>query len=403
MDLFSGIVVIGMPLAAACGWCVRHFQAGSGRSAASNLIQCSTEQSAEFTASALRSCSILEQLSAQNPDNFDLRLALAAMYREQGDYIRSIEMHEAILNNKQLDRARYAEVSLELARDYFAAGLFDRAESRLHSLLNRQVQVNPALHLLMNIYEQLKNWRKAIVVAKRLKYQGENTQVCIAQYYCEQAELATAKANLKDSMGAFAHAVLVDPWCARAHMGMAEHYHRQENYLKAISHFSVILDRHPPLIPLIVEPLYNCYEAIDRADDCVALLRSRESRCSLVSVILIVVAHVQKAEGGEAALSLVMNHLREISSLRLLRLAIVLIIRRSTGQWRSDLRVWEEMLDRKLVTIKPYRCNECGQCYDKMTWRCAACSVWAQVFPIREASSFASEAEAARVPTKILE
>ena len=120
-------------------------------------------------------------------------------------------------------------------------------------------------------------------------------------------------------------------------------------------------------------------------------------------MILIVVAHVQKAEGGEAALSLVMNHLREISSLRLLRLAIVLIIRRSTGQWRSDLRVWEEMLDRKLVTIKPYRCNECGQCYDKMTWRCAACSVWAQVFPIREASSFASEAEAARVPTKILE
>ena len=54
---------------------------------------------------------------------------------------------------------------LELARDFVAAGLLDRAENVLISLLNDDELADDARKMLLQIYEQLNEWQKAIDIA----------------------------------------------------------------------------------------------------------------------------------------------------------------------------------------------------------------------------------------------
>ena len=87
---------------------------------------------------------------------------------------------------EQRDQALYS-----LAKDYLAAGLLDRAEnlfSRLAEGSRFQVQ---ALEALCGIYEQEREWEKAIEAGKNLEVLGgRSLGLQIAHYYCELAESA---------------------------------------------------------------------------------------------------------------------------------------------------------------------------------------------------------------------
>lgn len=77
---------------------------------------------------------------------------------------------------------------LELARDFIAAGLLDRAETILRSwystmnMRSRRPSCYPA-------YQQLRDWEKAIDVAMRCRKRLRDNLSPLANYYCELAEL----------------------------------------------------------------------------------------------------------------------------------------------------------------------------------------------------------------------
>lgn len=56
---------------------------------------------------------------------------------------------------------------LELARDFIAAGLLDRAENILSELVRHDEHEEEAAALLIGVYQQMRDWEKAISVATR--------------------------------------------------------------------------------------------------------------------------------------------------------------------------------------------------------------------------------------------
>ena len=125
-----------------------------------------------------------------DPQTIDLHFALGSLFRRQGEVDRAIRMHQNLLDRPDLPADRRESAVFELAQDFHRAGLLDRAEE-LFTRLDGTPYEHPSLSFLLSIYEQEKDWPKAIAVSRRMEaiakqpYHKE-----ISHYDCELAQAA---------------------------------------------------------------------------------------------------------------------------------------------------------------------------------------------------------------------
>ncbi|MDH5617763.1 MAG: hypothetical protein OEZ11_03910, partial [Gammaproteobacteria bacterium] len=123
----------------------------------------------------------------------ETHFALGSLFRRRGEVDRAIRIHQNIIARPDLASEQRDQALYSLAKDYLAAGLLDRAEKlfvRLSEGSRFQVQASEAL---CRIYEQERDWDKAIDAGKRLEVLGgRSLALQIAHYYCELAEAAAA-------------------------------------------------------------------------------------------------------------------------------------------------------------------------------------------------------------------
>ena len=77
-------------------------------------------------------------------------------------------IHQNIIARPNLSNSQHLQALFELAQDYFKAGLFDRAESLLLELADAPSHAEQALRYLSQLYEQEKEWEKAIEAGQQL-------------------------------------------------------------------------------------------------------------------------------------------------------------------------------------------------------------------------------------------
>lgn len=131
-------------------------------------------------------------------DTIDTHLALGNLFRQRGEVDRAIRIHQNLVS-RCLDATDQQHLSmLELARDYVAGGLLDRAELVLLKLQDDEDLVDDARKMLLQVYEQLTEWQKAIDVATKLA--DKKDQKIVAQYYCQLAEQDLANSEAKQSI-----------------------------------------------------------------------------------------------------------------------------------------------------------------------------------------------------------
>lgn len=77
---------------------------------------------------AERATDVLVELARVERGNTELQLALAGLFRRKGETDRAIRIHQSLLAEGGLSTEDKQKVTLELALDFLAAGLLDRAE-----------------------------------------------------------------------------------------------------------------------------------------------------------------------------------------------------------------------------------------------------------------------------------
>jgi lipopolysaccharide biosynthesis regulator YciM len=122
----------------------------------------------------------------------ETHFALGSLFRRRGEVDRAIRIHQNIIARPDLAAEQRDQALHALAKDYLHAGLLDRAENlfvRLSQGSRYQVQ---ALESLCRIYEQEKEWERAIDAAEKLEVLGgRSLALQVAHYYCELAEAAS--------------------------------------------------------------------------------------------------------------------------------------------------------------------------------------------------------------------
>ena len=113
------------------------------------------------------------QLLEVDSDTIETHLSLGNLFRQRGEVDRAIKIHQNLVS-RELTREQRQLALQELARDFLAAGLLDRAEAIWVELCEDADFEETALTQLLIIHQQLRDWQQAILVAQRLqKFPGK--------------------------------------------------------------------------------------------------------------------------------------------------------------------------------------------------------------------------------------
>jgi lipopolysaccharide biosynthesis regulator YciM len=318
-----------------------------------------------------------------DPETVELHFALGSLFRRRGEYDRAIRMHQHLLERADLGDEQKTAALAELGQDYLKAGILDRAEEVFTKLKGTGLDATANLHLL-EIYEQEKDWARAIEMTQRV----ETNPRALAQYQCELAASEAAQSRPDPARRHLEAALDANRKCVRASLQLGDLEREAKNLEKAIEHWKRIESQDPAYLALAAQRLLEAHREAGRDEEGVRLLAGYLERYPSLDLLDTVFQQMLEARGPEEAYRLVKDELRRNPTLLGLdRLLEVQIIGASAPERRHDLELMRTLIHRHTQRLARYRCESCGFKARQFYWRCPACGGW-ETYPPRRTEEF---------------
>jgi lipopolysaccharide biosynthesis regulator YciM len=324
------------------------------------------------------------QLLDVDKDTVETHLALGSLFRRRGEVDRAIRIHQNLIARPTLSKEQRAQALFELGQDYMRAGLLDRAETLLGELIDNEPHTVAALQHLLDIYQQEKDWDKAIQVAQRLESRtGQNQRHLIAQYYCEKAEYTYRHGEPSKALKLLKRALAEDYNCARASIMEGEIEMAGGNYKAAIRAYHRVEQQEPDYLPEIIKPLTDCYRALGKLDDVVTFLRQNLAKHNGISIMLALAELIRQEKGDEEAADFISDYLKRKPSVRGMDRLIELNLQLVKDTVKDKLQILKDVTSQLIVDKPIYACSQCGFAGRTLYWQCPSCKHWNTVKPIQ--------------------
>jgi len=305
----------------------------------------------------------------------ETHFALGSLFRRRGEVDRAIRVHQNIIARPDLGSEQRDQALYSLAKDYLAAGLLDRAEklfARLAQGSRYQVQ---ALGALCGIYEQERDWDKAIDAGKRLEViGGKSLALQIAHYYCELSEAAVAAGDYASARQYVKKAQAGRPRTMRGALTRAHIARDTEDSKTALKLYHRIIDENTYLIAEALPEIVSIYtrenKVAELEDALKSLLAKHPERKSLVAYTAIV-----NNIGGIP----VIDDCVEQYMLDEPTLGEFVDLQRLSSEQDADGAAFAKVRGAlsKLASSTPrYQCQECGFSSQRLLWQCPSCRDW---------------------------
>jgi lipopolysaccharide biosynthesis regulator YciM len=318
------------------------------------------------------------------PETVELHFALGNLFRRRGELERAIRMHQNILDREDLVAEQRLNALSELAQDYFRAGLLDRAEELFLKLRGTALE-QQGLKSLLDIYEQEKEWLKAIEISRQMDaVTGQSSARAIANFYCELAAGELVHQRLDAARGYLEDALGVNRKCARASIIMGDIDLVAGHAEAAIEAWKRVEGQNPAYLALLPDRFLGAYRKLDREDQGLQLLAGY--LVSYPSLDLLNALHqgVLDARGSKAAYELLRDELRRNPTLIGLNRLLEMQIAEAPADRRGDLELIRSLIQQHARNLSLYRCDSCGFRARQFYWHCPACHGW-ETYPPRRA------------------
>lgn len=375
-----------LPIAAGYGWYMGR------RSVRQDTQKQSNEFSRQYVAGlnyllsdqSDKAVDLFIQLLEVDSETIETHLSLGNLFRQRGEVDRAIKLHQNLITQQLTIEQRQLALQ-ELARDFLAAGLLDRAEKLWLELTEDSDFEETALGQLQLIYQQLRDWDKAIAMAERLqRFVGKKLAPTIAHYHCELADIAQREGERKQANARYRKALSVDPGCVRASMGLgwlaiAEGEHRQ-----AAREFERVLTQDIDFASEVLMPLCESLEKGGESERIAPLLTDAQEKRAGFSVTMRLADSLERSEGPQAASNLVLRQLKRNPSMRGFHHLVGLQLRAAQeGQGRESLAMLQELVGEQLKLKASHQCRQCGFASHSLFWQCPSCRQWGTIKPVR--------------------
>jgi len=323
-----------------------------------------------------------------DPETIDLHFALGSLFRRRGEYDRAIRMHQNLLDRAGLAQEQKLAALYELGQDYHKAGILDRAEEVFRKLSDGAHGVE-ARRFLLEIYEQEKDWPRAIEMAQRLAQDsGESRAKDISQYLCELASTEVTHARRDVARRHLEAALEANRRSVRASVQLGDLERAAGNLETAIQRWKQIEQQNPAYLALVAQRLFEAYRELGQAEAGLALLSAYLERYASLDLLDTVFQYSLEAKGAEVAYRLVRDELRRNPTLLGLdRLLEAQLEAATSPERRRDLELVRNLVHSHTRRMARYRCDNCGFKARQFHWHCPACGGW-ETYPPRRTEEF---------------
>jgi lipopolysaccharide assembly protein B len=324
-----------------------------------------------------------------DPETVDLHFALGSLFRRRGETERAIRMHKHLLERSDLAPEQRAQATFELGRDYLKAGLLDRAEDVFGKLgnSNGSQRIEAARHLL-EIYQQEKEWQKAIEVARALEREtGQSWQKEIAEFHCEMAAVEATHSRPDEARRLLEEALKANRKCVRASILLGDLDAAAGRHREAIEHWQRVEAQQPAFLALVAHRLLKSFQAIGDTATGLTLLRGYLAAHPSLDLLDVAFQSTLDAEGPEAAYRLVRDELRRTPTLLGLDKLLEAQSLAAPAERRHDLELVRNLVQGQTRRLARYRCENCGFRARQFYWQCPACMSW-ETYPPRRTEEY---------------
>ncbi len=330
-----------------------------------------------------KAIAVFVEMAEVTSDTIETHLALGNLFRRRGEVERAIRIHQNIISKPDLEEQQKTRALLELGEDYMRAGLFDRAENLFMELIERKAFVPAALRRLLDIYEQEKEWQKALQQAQQLESVSEAKMgPLMAHFCCEIAELEVAGAKWTAARKQLRQARRYHPESVRLRLILARIEAQQGMFAEALRIYEEIADLS---IETIHEFLPAYLEYGKQAGESQRVLASMEhwsEHYDGVSLLLARTAVLKDRQGLEAAIGYLAQALTQHPSVKGLDRLIEMKLEAGT-QTEIDDAILRAIAEKLLAGQPVYRCTHCGYAGNSHYWQCPSCKNWSTTRSIR--------------------
>ncbi len=302
----------------------------------------------------------------------ETHFALGSLFRRRGEVDRAIRIHQNIIARPDLASEQRDQALFSLAKDYLKAGLLDRAEKlfvRLSQGSRHQVE---ALESLTRIYEQEKEWEKAIEAGQQLEVLGgRSLALQIAHYYCELAEAAAVAKDYGAARQYVKQAQAGRPRTLRGALTRAHIAQETDDSKTALRLYHRIIDEHTYLIAEALPEIVAIYEREDAIDDLEKAFRKMLQKNPEMSGLVAYTAIVNDIGGIPVIDECVEKYLLNEKTLS----EFIDMQSVTEGDDAAMARV-RKALSNLASSTPRYQCQECGFSSQKLLWQCPSCRSW---------------------------
>ncbi len=318
-----------------------------------------------------------------DPQTVDLHFALGSLFRRQGEIDRATRMHQNLLDRPDLPADKRQAAIFELAQDFHRAGLLDRAEE-LFTKCDGTPFEHAALGFLISIYEQEKDWPKAIAVTRRMEALAKQPYFKeIAHYYCELAQAALVKPDVAAARANVEHALAEYRACARATMVLGDLEAQLGNLSAAVDAWQRIESQNPAFLALVAERLADAYRRLGDPAQGLRVLKAYQRQYPSLDQLNMVFAMTLAEEGPEAAAELIKEELARNPTLLGLDRLLEAQLAAAPAERRHDLELVKQLVGQHIKRLGMYKCEQCGFRARQYYWRCPGCGKWETYSPRR--------------------
>ncbi len=375
LDSFAWLL---LPLGVALGWAWASRRAEGAPRSREDAAQAGLEALGDDD----QAIAALSHAADADPAAAELQLTLGALFRKRGEIDRAIRLHETLLARTDLPRKVADAARIELAQDYLKAGLLDRAESLLQDMEGSSPQLAAALELLLDLYEQARDWRQALEAGRRLQaVKGQSLGPRLAQYCCEMAESAQHQNDLATATRELQQALEYNPECVRASLAQAALAEAAKDWKDAIKAYWRAMQQDGRFFAEVAPALERCYaEAGDKQGYSQFLAEAETSLGQSAAPALF------RARWLLAQKQDVRGYFGEHLARQPTRQGMLLWLELGAGEPQAPawLGTLAESLKKSLQSRPRYACGSCGLQPSMLFWQCPRCKRWETVAPVEE-------------------
>jgi lipopolysaccharide biosynthesis regulator YciM len=320
---------------------------------------------------------------AVNAETFETHITFGSLLRKRGEVDNAIKIHQSLLSRSRLPDVQKNQAHLELAKDFIAAGLLDRAEQLLKDLIDlSEDHQADARGLLIEVFEASRDWEQACVLAEAQLSDAESennpsgqtksrdARLKLGHYCCEGAEDAEVAGEIDKARALAQQALVWDPDAVWPSVILARLDHKEGQPRRAFERLMKTAAHAPDRIPEFVCDLLSASDAINRREDVSDLLNKSLQGKENPQVRVILAEEYQSRGEAARALDVIKQGLKNKPSSALLLRALELL--------GDDLATPEVIQGAQKLASRQssYLCGVCGFHGPSFYWQCPGCKSW---------------------------